>query len=288
MTHKLLKPDELTVLNGEKGSITVLIAFLLPVMLLMLVMIVNINYLVFTKIKLQNTVDACALSAAAVQAAGLNEIADLNKEMATENDNIRRILRRGIWKDSNQAKQALKFFYNGRTGVIGYIQIYQKKYNKDFAVQAKMAAQQVKAWNFPQAQLKAIKYKDRLTELKVHKKNLDFFHFTVTPPKGSPVPTLNWHKPKDLPNFAGDHDGTHNLPWLRTVPVPDTFKNIPEKMEKTSPTYADYEITLDRHPFILGDAIFKGVPDLKARASARPAGGNIKKGEPYYKAILFR
>jgi hypothetical protein len=91
----------------------------------------------------------------------------------------------------------------------------------------------------------------------------------------------------DEPKFEGDHDGVLDLPMLRTVPLPDKFK-ILEKMEKTSPTYADYEITLPRHPFILGDAIFKDVPVLRARASARPAGGDIYRGKPEYKAVLFR
>ncbi|MEZ4565867.1 MAG: hypothetical protein R2860_02480 [Desulfobacterales bacterium] len=42
--------------GGEKGSITIMVAFLLPVMLLMLMMIVNINQLVFTSTNFRNTV----------------------------------------------------------------------------------------------------------------------------------------------------------------------------------------------------------------------------------------
>jgi hypothetical protein len=273
-------------MQGEKGSIAVLIAFLLPVMLLMLVMIVNINHLVFTKLRLQNTVDACALTAATVQAAGLNEIADLNREMAMEHQKIRKILSGGIWYDYRQANNARKFFFNGKTGVIDHIEKYQKEANGYFAEQSEAAAEQVKAWNFPQAQLKAKHDKKRLTGLKSHRTETAFVYYTVTPPKGSPVPTLNWFDP-DNPRFEGDHDGTLDLPMLRTVPLPDKFK-ILEKMEKTSPTYADYEITLPRHPFILGDAIFKDVPALKARATARPAGGDIYRGMPEYKAVLFR
>ncbi|RJP84611.1 MAG: hypothetical protein C4518_19045 [Desulfobacteraceae bacterium] len=275
-----------SVLQGEKGSIAVLIAFLMPVMLLMLVMLVNINHLVFTKLMLQNTVDACALSAAAVQAAGLNEIADLNREMTKENKKIRKILSSGIWYDYRQANNAQKFFYNGKTGVIDWIQKYQKNANTYFAVQSEAAAQQVKRWNFPQTRLTARHDKKRLTGLKGHDQTATFVYYTVTPPKGSPVPTLNWFDPDD-PQFEGDHDGTLDIPMLRTVPLPGEFKII-EKMEKTSPTYADYEITLPRHPFILGDAIFKDVPVLKARASARPAGGDIYRGKPEYKAVLFR
>lgn len=271
---------------GEKGSIAVLIAFLLPVMLLMLVLIVNINHLVFTKLRLQNTVDACALTAAAVQAAGLNEIADLNQEMAKENKKIRKFLAGGTWYDYRQANNARKFFYNGKTGVIDWIQKYQKNANTYFAEQSEAAAQQVKEWNFPQTRLRAKHDKKRLTHLKSHTREASFFYYTVTPPKGSPVSTRNWMDPDD-PQFEGDHDGVLDLPMLRTVPLPGEF-NLLEKMEKTAPTYADYEITLPRHPFVLGDAIFKDVPVLTARASARPAGGDIYRGKPEYKAVLFR
>lgn len=271
---------------GEKGSIAVLIAFLLPVMLLMLVLIVNINHLVFTKLKLQTTVDACALTAAAVQAAGLNEIADLNGEMAKENKKIRKILSGGTWYDYKQANTARKFFFNGKTGVIDHIERYQKEANGYFAEQSEAAAQQVKEWNFPKTQLRAKHDKKRLAHLKGNYNEAAFVYYTVTPPKGSPVSTRNWMDPDD-PQFEGDHDGVLDLPLLRTVPLPGEFK-ILEKLEKTSPTVADYEITLPRHPFILGDAIFKDVPVLKARASARPAGGDVYRGKPEYKAVLFR
>ena len=272
--------------QDEKGSITVLIAFLLPVMLLMLMMIVNINHLVFTKIRLQNTVDACALSAAAVQAAGLNEIADLNREMGKENKKILKILSGGTWYDYRQADNARKFFYNGSTGVIDWIQKYQKNSNTDFAIQSETAAQQVRKWNFPQTILTAKHDKTQLTRLKGHDQNAMFVYYTVTPPKGSPVPTLHWFDPDD-PKYEGDHDGTLTLPMLRTVPLPGKFR-ILEKMEKTAPTYVDYEIMLPSHGFILAESIFKNVPVLTAKAKARPAGGDIYLGKPEYKAVLFR
>lgn len=286
MTQKPIKQDEPSILNSEKGSITVLIAFLLPVMLLMLIMIVNINHLVFTKIRLQNTVDACALSAAAVQAAGLNEIADLNQEMAMENKKILKILAGGTWFDYLQADNARSFFSNGNTGVIDWIQRYQKNSNADFAIQSEEAAQKVKEWNFPQTTLISRHDKTRLTRLKGHDKEAKFVYYRVSPPKGSPVPTLNWFDP-DEPKYEGGHDGTLTLPMLRTVPLPGTFQII-EKMEKTSSTYVDYEITLPSHGFILAESIFRDVPVLSAKAVARPAGGDIYQGKPEYKAVLVK
>ncbi|MEZ4568676.1 MAG: pilus assembly protein TadG-related protein, partial [Desulfobacterales bacterium] len=113
-----------------------MVAFLLPVMLLMLMMIVNINQLVFTKIKLQNTVDACALSAAAVQAAGLNEIADLTGEMAYESAKAQWFLSSGTWHNFSFAVSARNFFYNSKSGVLDHIRRYQKEANAYFAAKA--------------------------------------------------------------------------------------------------------------------------------------------------------
>ena len=51
--------------EGERGSVTVFVALMLPILALMIFLVVNIGQLVFEKIRLQNTADACALSAAA-------------------------------------------------------------------------------------------------------------------------------------------------------------------------------------------------------------------------------
>jgi hypothetical protein len=272
--------------DGQRGSITVMIAFLLPVMLLMLAMIVNINQLVFTKIKLQNTVDACALSAAAVQAAGLNEIADLNGEMAMENKKIRQILESDIWYDFGQADAAGRFFYNSRNGVIDFIRRYQKEANAGFAADAEKVARDVKERNFPKSFLFARHDTRQLTDLGEKYNDAPFVYFTASFSDGSPVPTLNWSDPDD-PRFADAHDGSLTIPAQRMTPLPDRFR-ILEKVQKNSPTFVDYELVLPPHPFVVADAVFRGMPELRAKAAARPAGGNIYRERPTYGAVLAR
>ncbi len=272
--------------SPEKGSITVLIAFLLPVMILMLALVVNIGQLVFTKIKLQNTVDACALSAAAVQAAGLNEIADLNREMVFENKKAGYFLSSGIWYDYQQAANAKRFFNNSSNGILDWIRKYQEQANQSYAADAERVAQQVKRLNLPQSFLIAKHDTRRLMYLKEHYNYPSFIYYSDSFSKGSPVSTLNWFNPDD-PRFAGAHDGRLSLPAQRMTPLYDNFR-ILEKTEKKTPTYVDYNLILPAHPFILGDAIFRGVPTLRAMAAARPAGGNIYNLRPSYGAILVK
>jgi hypothetical protein len=272
---------------SQQGSITVMIAFLLPVMLLMVALIVDINQLIFTKIKLQNTVDACALSAAAVQAAGLNEIADLNNEMVKEYNTLSRILKSGTWRDRGQAMKACDFFYNGGSGVIDYIRRYQKQSNADYARQADTVARYVKDRNFPRSSLR-VKKSGPLTTLNEVVKTQRFTYYTMPsdPEKSPPVPTLRWRKP-GTPKFADYRDGQYSLPDYRTLPVPGIFV-MPERVTKTSPTYVDYELSLPADNFLLADQIFGGFPPLKARAAAKPAGGHVNKGNPGYTAVLIK
>lgn len=272
--------------DGQRGSITVMIVFLMPVMLLMLMMIVNISQLVFTKIKLQTTVDACALSAAAVQAAGLNEIADLNRDMVRENNKARAILSSGTWYDFGQAQNAGNFFYNSKNGVIDFICRYQKEANVYFAAKAETVAQDVKRRNLPKSFLLASHDTRQLTALREKQNDAPFIYFTDSFSKGNPVATMNWFDPDD-PRYADVHDGRLTLPAQRMLPLQDRL-SLPQKVQKNSSTYVDYEIMLPPHPFVVADTIFRGMPELRAKAAARPAGGDIYRQQPSYGAVLER
>lgn len=273
-------------LRNQDGSITVLIAFLLPIMILMLALVVNINHLVFQKIRLQNVVDACALSAAAVQAAGLNEIADLNRDMMTESRKIRRILAGGVWHSYSQARNAKNFFSNGSSGVIDWIYKYQREANQYYASQAHRVAIRVKDNNLPRAFLYPRHDTSRLAEFRTKKDTCFFIYYSAPDPSDAPpTPTRRWRKP-DNPKYAGSHNGVYYLPGKRTLPLPDFFE-VPYKLQKRSTTLADYEIMLPTHDFPLANALFHGVPALHARASAKPAGGYISNGDPKYRALLI-
>lgn len=272
-------------LRNQNGSITVLIALLLPIMLLMLVMIVNINHLVFQKIRLQNIVDACALSAAVVQAAGLNEIADLNRDMMAESRKIQRILAGGIWHSYSHARNAKNFFYKKSGGVIDWIYKYQMEANQQFASRADAVARQVKNKNLPRAVLNKGYDTSQLAVLKPDK-NTYFFRYYLMPDtsKAPPLPTRRWRNP-DNPKYTGSHNGVYYFLGKRTLPFFDFFM-IPYRLQKRSTTIAKYDIMLPAHDFPLANALFRGVPALRARATAKPAGGYISSGVPKYRALL--
>jgi hypothetical protein len=272
-------------LGNQEGSITVLIAFLLPIMLVMLVLVVNINHLVFQKIRLQNIVDACALSAAAVQAAGLNEIADLNRDMMTESRKIQRILAGGVWYSYGQARNAKNFFSNGSSGVMDWIYKYQMEANQYYASRADGVARRVKDKNLSRAFLNARHDTSRLAGFKTTKYPYFFMYYSAPDPsKAPPTPKRRWRKP-DNPKYAGHHNGVYYFLGKRTLPLPGIF-TVPYRIEKRSTTSADYDIMLPAHDFPLANALFGGVPTLRARATAKPAGGYISSAVPKYRPLL--
>jgi hypothetical protein len=265
-----------------------MVALVLPILMLALVMIININQVFFAKMKLQATVDACALSAAAVQAAGLNEIADLNFDMALESDKIMGILLSGTWYDSQAATQAKDFFHNGASGVLDYILSYQMQANEDFALKSDLIAQRVKQDNMPECDLIPRHSLDSLATFTLRFKGYFYWYYTVddTLPLTPPVPTRLWIPPDD-PRYTGHHDGSFTVPAKRTLPVMGSAQ-VPYEILKQSVTQADYEIILPSHDFLYGSDIFGSIPELRARARAKPAGGYIKGGIPTYEALLVK
>jgi hypothetical protein len=273
---------------GEDGSITVMIVFLIPVMLLVLMLIVNINTLFFQKIKLQNTVDACALSAAAVQAAGLNEIADLNQDMFNEHHNIKHILKRfPPWYSHGHAKRAKNYFYNHTSGVLDWIDRYQNEANILYWLKAEMVAQTVKHQNFPETTLIPRHRQGKLGLFHQESSGCSYHYYTAT--DGSLFPTTNptriWID-RPLPMFTGYHDGSFTIIAKRIVPVPG-YDRIPYRKHKTSQVESDYEIRLPAQPFPVMDVLFRGMPALVAHAKAKPAGGSVAGLRPTYIAVLI-
>lgn len=273
-------------LFSQEGSITVVIAFLLPIMLLMVALIININQLVFTKIKLQNTVDACALSAAAVQAAGLNEIADLNREMFREHNAVSQILRSGTWFSYSEANSARGFFYNHSNGVIDYIRRYQERANNSFAIQALNVAMHVKDLNLPQSYLFTRNNTTRLTTLIEKSRTIWFRYFTQSYSGGYQRPTLRWFNP-GVKYFADNRNGRY-IYFARRSVARNRSVTIPARVEKRSPTYVHYELYLPADHFILAGGIFGNFPALRADAAAKPAGGHVYRGVPEYRAVLVK
>ncbi len=276
-------------LFNETGSMTILVTLMIPILMLMVILVANIGQLVFEKIRLQNTVDMCALAAATVQSVGLNEIADLNWEMENESKKIEIILGNQIWYNKMEAEQAIGFFYNHtKTGVLNHIYRYQMNANKDYAIYAWDIAQKVKHDNLPGSTLERKKINHQLASFEILYKDVSYTHYTSDCP--SPycpsVPTQWWMNP-DSPRYADPHIGNYIIAQKRIAPMTE-FESIPEKIKKTSQASVIYELHQPSKEFSLGKRLFKPMPALTARAAAKPAGGYIEKCDPSYRAELFK
>ncbi|MDM8555198.1 Tad domain-containing protein [Desulfococcaceae bacterium HSG7] len=273
---------------SQKGSMTVLVGLILPILILMVILVANIGQLVFEKIRLQNTVDMCALAGATVQSAGLNEIADLNWEMQNEHRNIMTILLTQIWYNKMEADRAIRFFYNGYNGVLDHIYRYQMDANKDYALYAWDIAQKVKDENLPDSTLVRKKINTQLASFKIHKNTVSYTYYTSDCPWPYcvPVPTQWWMRPDD-PRYYAPHKGNYILPQKRIAPMPG-FDSLPERIEKTSQASVIYELHQPSKEFSMGKKLFKPMPALTAYAAAKPAGGHTLNCDPSYRAELFK
>ena len=180
----------------EKGSITVLVALLIPVMLIMVMLIANIGQLVFEKIRLQNVADASLIAGLTVQSAGLNEIADLNYELELEYEKLKKILKGGTWYDESQGRKAIAFYER----VFDNIRRYQDDANIQFAEWAKIITEKVirSSYNKPDNRTwgYAVGAPSRLTNLSEPEKRPADFRY-ASPCSGRycppPIPFLCWN-----------------------------------------------------------------------------------------------
>ena len=87
-----------------------MLALILPVFVIFTALVINVSHLVFARVRLQNTVDACAMAAATVQAVGLNEMADLNLEYTYEKIRMLQIVSGRTWYNNYHPGNAISYF----------------------------------------------------------------------------------------------------------------------------------------------------------------------------------
>ena len=289
--------------DGQRGSVTVFTALLLPILALMIFLVINIGQLVFEKIRLQNTADACALSAAAVQAAGLNEIAELNFWSTTYVINLVRTVMAmtavSPWQSTATADSAVNFY----KGVFSAIRDYQDKANKDYAKKALDIAKATKKANLDDRGIKGVTIESmnpraafgnpkNLMEYKTHKESVSHTSMTATgiPPFCILYTTTSW-------NDASAGDKKHIGPYLGWMVTPSCVASISTgtaqydykiSKKKTPMTYSAFKLIQDSKEFVIAGSVFGRMDKMTAYAAAMPTGGNVEDGEPRYKPILVR
>lgn len=289
--------------RDERGSVTVLVTLLLPTFLLMVFLVLNIGQLVFEKIRLQNTADACALSAAAVQAAGLNEIAEVN---FWSKDHVYVIAKAVMevsmgmpWLNQGTAQSAVNYYKE----VFKALRKYQDDANTYYAKQAMSIAKAVKKANLDDIGIKSVTIKSinpksslsapgKLMEYKTHTKSVQYAYVLSEsePPFCTIVMALNWSDA-----MAGDkkHYGLHMGASPTAVcglgPGTGTAQFEYKISKKSTPmTYVAFKLTQESKDFVLAGSVFGRMEKMTAYAAAMPTGGNVEKGKPKYKAVLVR
>ncbi len=281
----------------QQGSITVLVVFLMPVMILMLLLVANIGQAIYEKVRLQNTVDACALAAATVQAAGLNEIADLNFEIGEEFRKLLiMMLTTWLWQDKIDGDNAISYYKK----VFKALHRYQDEANRDFASAALRVARSVQRENLPKARLESINPNEKeLMRYRTESKTVSFWYRICSCcPCGLHcqcqccpfLPTWTWNDGMAGPeDYFGPHDGRMfrgDNGILCPVPGMGTVKT---KIRKTGPTtYSAFKLTQPSQEFIFAGGVFGGMDELTAYAAAKPAGGDVYQGDPDYKPVMVQ
>ncbi len=261
--------------SSEKGSITVLIGFLTPIMILMVILVVNIGQLVFDKIRLQYVADACAISAATVQSAMLNEIADLNNELVLEYGNLIATLHQwpDRWCEFDSGYRVIQDYQRR----FAYIRGLQNQSYIKFNDQALKTAEYVmrdnedltsNSWRI------ACYVTPPALNYEVISRGVDFNYY---------VGECYKCYPKICLYSPGAVTLRKKLFWL------NFSTSVPVEIRKVG-TSTDFSLSLMQIPaqYSAGGNIFGYLPVLQAYAAAKPAGGHIYDRRPNYRPVLIR
>ena len=288
--------------KGQKGSITVMVALLLPTLVLMIMLVLDIGQLIFEKVRLQNVADASAYSAATVQAAGLNEIADLNFSAELEYLKLQAIMLKTFstpFKDISDGQSTVKYYQK----VFDSIRDYQDDANSDYARKALDVAKRVKKANLDDIGIKDVSIRSinpkssesqsgKLMEYRKETGFVTYMHWLTIP--CVPIPCMrqatSWN---DMlagdEHYEGKHDGTMPTTVNSISQAPGAGNVAYKIVKKKSPvTYSAFELKHPPHDLILAPSIFGRTEELRAYAAAMPTGGTVEWGIPTYKPVMVR
>ena len=280
----------------QHGAGMVFAAMFIPVMAIAIILLSNLSQLVFEKIKLQQTVDQAALSAAAIQAIGLNELADLNYAGLSEYRKARIALRpANLWHSFSDANSASRYHQD----VFDWIKSYREEANSTYAQLAHQYAENVIQRNLAGMNISYEKVQgasnQRLTRyVERYEQPIEYKYYTqycsIDTPFGSypcTFPPMNWINPGDPTNVAasGYRIGWSNSGDGYRGTVSSSYFNPIVRWEKdpSATTYAAYKITQKEKRFaVAGNFLQRIFPEISVYAAAKPTGGNMFNYETSY------
>jgi hypothetical protein len=257
----------------------------------MVVLVASIGQLIFAKIRLQITANTCALAVASVQAAGLNEIADLNYDYRMELGRLKYIMSKTKWHDEEEAGDCFEFY----KAVLDNIKSYQDVANQRFGEQAllKKLAASVQKINLPKSRLAQLQVSNehKLTAFKFRKKEKIDYEYYESDCDGCEKKAYDWGKDPHRRNAYGPRWDAREKRKAHRKNIEEDYFKIAGRSEKTGTTWVAVELALDIDGLVLGssflDAAISGSPTITAIAAAKPAGGNIFECRPDYRPVLI-
>lgn len=297
-------------IGNEQGGATLFVMFALPVMVMLLILVIDISDLVLQRIRLQTTVDACALAAAARQATGLNEIADLNRSAEEEFRKAVANLRALTWVNAAAGRQA----YNFHRRCLYWVNKYRQDANRFFAADAERYAQSVKNHTMPETnlvnELRGYHYPDNelMQPMRTDRREVQWRYYASWCKKCINVASWYTGLPDPVAMYTGVHKTYRPSVINRTMPMPGAgFFDVLWQKSSSQMTYVLYRLEQEAKPLILGNRLFDSVnysffnriprkyqqyinkfrtsldvPKMVAYAAAKPTGGYICRGRPAY------
>lgn len=272
--------------QDRRGQTTVLFALTILIFICFLAFMVNVGQLVHNRILTQAVADMVALSAANVQAAGMNEIADLNNEHRSMQQELRLWLS-STWVFSNggQFDRLFDYFEDLMRTVINY----KNNVNKTFPDYAKNAAERTLAWcngeygGFSITQLNLSGNPGQLVGLtktaSIYPKGRYLNQCTCSKYCPTSYPIYNVYKIRDSPvKSAGARCG---WPSVRTRSLDKTY----EKKTVGTKVYTIVTVTRKEMGSLVNMASLGfdvKIPRMEAMSAAMPTGGSIEAGQPTY------
>ena len=283
--------------DRQRGAGMVFAAMFIPVMAIAIILLSNLSQLVFEKIKLQQTVDQAALSAAAVQSIGLNELADLNFSALREYYKADLALQPPtFWHDASQPLAAIKYHEE----IFAWINKYREEANINYAQLAHRYAENVIQRNLQGMDVSYEKVpgasNDQLTNYRERPEMpIRYQYYTryceITTFFGSYPCTylfpMLWSNPEDPTDIAtaGSRIGWRNSYNGYLTGLKQGVYNPTVRWEKdtSSTTYAAYKITQKEKRFAVGGNFLQQVfPEISVYAAAKPTGGIMYDMRPTY------
>ena len=269
--------------GDQKGQTTVFVALSMMVLVCFLAFMVNLGQMVHDRILTQEVADMIALSAANVQAAGLNEIADLNFAYRQLETDLYINLLAGPWANAGEAQNCTQWYKDG----MKLNADLQQNVNQYFAYAAHAVAglmllwyNKEYGWDRPFVAIPWIHYKYPMQYLtaveSVGTRFCPYSHYVPVPFAAGPARYFMRLRPisfyisvaKGLPIGAGV----------------STWSSYNNKDDRVAAYYRVLVFRTKSKAFMnLPDFGFDvKLPMIWAMSLAMPTGGNVEKGQPKY------